>query len=109
MELRCKKIADSGSGAIQLDLNCSDVNLEAGVPKPGPNSGEIRFVETMTFRKVDEKSLFIRKSQNEKSNFPETRVAYCPPKVQRGYLKSKAAEAKRKAATPNTDPERARW
>ena len=103
-----KKIT-TGFGAIRLDLNCSDVNLEAGIPKPSPDSGEMRFEETMTFRKVYEKSLFIRKSQDGKSNFSETRVAYCPPKAQRAYLESKAAEAKRKAATTNTQPEGAKW
>jgi hypothetical protein len=108
MELRCKKITDTGFGAIRLGLNCSDVNLEAGIPKPSPDSGEMRFEETMTFRKIDEKSLFIRKSQNGKSNFPDTRVAYCPPKEQRAYLESKATEAKRKATT-NTQPEKAKW
>jgi hypothetical protein len=100
-----KKITDTGFGAIRLGLNCSDVNLEAGIPKPSPDSGEMRFEETMTFRKIDEKSLFIRKSQNGKSNFPETRVAYCPPKAQRAYLESKAkinANAAQRTAAERT-------
>ena len=84
-----KKLTDIGPNAIRLDLTCSDENLEAVIPKPDPNSEELQFKETMTFRKIDDKLLFIRKSQNGKTDFPESRVAYCPPKAQRAYIASK--------------------
>lgn len=101
------KITDTGPGAIRLELSCSDVNLSAEIPNRPADPAEPLFKETMTFRNVDEKSLLIRKSQNGKSNFPETRVAYCPLKAQRAYLESKAKE-KAKAATKSSAPEPAK-
>jgi hypothetical protein len=96
------QLTDTGPAAIRLNMSCSDVNLESAISKPDPNSKEMRFEETMTFRKADGKILFIRKSQNGKINFPETRVAYCPPKAQQAYLqlkaKADASAAQRKAA-----------
>ena len=84
-----KRLTDTGPNAVRLDLSCSDENLEASIPKPSADSGEMQFKETMTFRKIDEKSLFIRKSQSGKINFPESRVAYCPPRAQQAYTESK--------------------
>lgn len=86
------KLTDTGPGAIRLDLSCIDENLQAEIPNHGPDPGEPQFKETMTFRKVDETSLLMRKSQNGKTNFPETRDSYCPPKDQRAYRESKANE-----------------
>ena len=96
-----KKLTDTGPNAVRFDLSCSDENLEAAIPNPNPDSDEMKFAETMTFRKIDEKSVFIRKSQNGKINFPESKVGYCPPKAQRAYLEDKAkskADAEQKDA-----------
>lgn len=86
------KLTDTGPDAIRLDLSCSDENLSADLPDHPADPAEPKFKETMTFRKVDEKSLFIRKSQNGKINFPESKVAYCPPNAQRAYRETKANE-----------------
>src|ERR1700730_5584280 len=91
------KLTDTGPGAIRLDLSCSDINLSADLPNHGLDPAEPLFQEIMTFRKIDEKSLFVRKSQNGKFDSPESRVAFCPPKAQRAYIESK----KTKLITPD--------
>ena len=83
------KIMDDRPGAIRLDLNCSDVNLEAQIPKPNPGSEEIRFEEFMTLRKSSDNSLLMRKTENGKYKWLEFRAEYCPAKAQRAYIESK--------------------
>lgn len=87
-----KGITDIGPKAIRLDMSCTDDNLEPENPDHRKDPAEPIFRETMTFRKIDDKSVYIRKSQNGKTNFPETKAGYCPPSAQRAYRESKTKE-----------------
>lgn len=83
-------------------MSCTDDNLQPENPDHGADPAEPLFKETMTFRKLDDRFVYIRKSQNGKTNFPETEVGYCPPIAQRAYrdarAKSKAEVEQREAA-----------
>jgi hypothetical protein len=99
-EWSCKitKLTDTGPGAIRLNMTCSDYNLGLSINDPDPYERE--FKEIMLLRKIDEKSMFVRKTLNGKFK-GDWRAAYCPEETQRMYIELRAAnkaEAEQKAA-----------
>jgi hypothetical protein len=75
------KLTDTAPGAIRLDMTCSDVNLAAALNEPT----EREFKEIMLLKKVDDKTLFARKTENGKFTVPGWQISYCPEKAQRSY------------------------
>jgi hypothetical protein len=100
-EWSCKitKLTDTAQGAIRLDMICDDYNLAEFIHDPNPE--ERKFKEVMLLRKIDEKSMFVRKTQNGKFKDPYGRASYCPQDMQRMYTEAEArnkAEVEQKAA-----------
>ncbi len=98
-EWSCKvtKLTDTGPGAIKLAMTCYDYNLAEFIKKPE----ETKFEEVMLLKKIDERSMLVRKTLDGKFKDPEWRAAYCPEDAQRMYVEATAkskAEAKQKAA-----------
>jgi hypothetical protein len=103
-EWSCKitKLTDIAPGAIRLDMICNDYNLAEFIKDPNP---EREFREIMLLRKIDEKSMFVRKTQNGKFKDPDWRASYCSEEDQRLHAEAKArdrAEAEPKAAAERT-------
>jgi len=99
-EWSCKitKLTETAPGAIRLDMTCYDYNLAEFIKDPNP---EKEFREIMLLRKIDGKSVFVRKTQNGKFKGPDWRASYCPEEAQRMHTEAEAtnkAEAERKAA-----------
>jgi hypothetical protein len=77
------KIADTAPGAIRVDMTCNDYNLAEYINAKDPNPYERKFKEIMLLRKIDGKSMFVRKTVNGKFKDPDWRAAYCPDEQQR--------------------------
>lgn len=108
-EWGCKitKLTDTAPGVIRLEMTCNDYNLAEYINDKDPNPYERKFKEIMLLRKIDEKSMFVRKTQNGKFKDPDWRASYCPEDAQRMYTESKArdkAEAEQKAAKERARP-----
>lgn len=78
-----KKLTDTAPGAIKLDMTCNDYNLALFINDHDPNAYERQFKETMLLRKIDGKSVFMRKTVNGKFKDPDWRASYCPEEAQR--------------------------
>jgi hypothetical protein len=99
-EWNCKitKLTDTAPGAIRLDMTCDDYNLAEWIHDPNPY--ERKFKETMSLKKIDDKTIFVRKTRNGKFTDPNWRASYCPEEAQRAYSEARArdkAEAEQKA------------
>lgn len=100
-EWSCKvtKLSDTAPGAIRMDMTCNDYNLAEDIHDPKPE--ERQFREVMLLRKIDEKSMLVRKTLNGKFRGPDWRTVYCPEDAQRLFNEASAhnqAEAEQKAA-----------
>jgi hypothetical protein len=62
-------------------MTCSDYNLAEFINDPNPE--ERKFKEIMRLRKIDQTSIFVRKTENGKFNGPDWRASYCPEEQQR--------------------------
>jgi hypothetical protein len=95
------KLTDTAPGAIRLDMTCNDYNLAEFINSKDPNPYERKFKEIVLLRRIDGKSVFVRKSQNGKFKGPDWRASYCPEDAQRLHAEATArdkAEAEQKAA-----------
>ena len=90
-EWSCKitKLTETAPGAIRLDMTCYDYNLAEFIKDPNP---EKEFREIMLLRKIDGKSVFVRKTQNGKFKGPDWRASYCPEEDQRLHAEAKARD-----------------
>jgi len=78
-------------------MTCYDYNLAEFIKDPNP---EREFREIMMLRKIDEKSMVVRKTLNGKFKDPDWRASYCSEEDQRLHAEAKArdrAEAEQKA------------
>jgi hypothetical protein len=102
-EWSCKitRLTDTASGAIRLDMICNDYNLAGFIKDPNP---EREFREIMLLRKIDEKSMVVRKTQNGKFKDPDWRASYCSEEDQRLHAEAKARD--RVEAEPKATKER---
>jgi hypothetical protein len=95
------RLTDTAPGIIRLDMTCNDYNLAEFINDNDPNPYDRQFKEVMLLRKMDEKSISVRKTVNGKFKDPEWRAAYCPKDAQRSHTEATArnrAEAAQKAA-----------
>jgi hypothetical protein len=90
---KVKKLTDTSAAAIKLDMICSDLNMPSDIP----NAQEREFKEILTFTRIDDTSVSVRKTLNGNFKGPAWRANYCPEEVQRTRLERKAEE-KLKAA-----------
>ncbi len=79
-EEKCKivKLRDTAPGAIALDLTC------VGVERETPHK------EVMLLKKIDDKTIFVRETQDGKFKYPGAQVSFCGDEVQRTYIQQKA-------------------
>jgi len=109
-EWSCKvrKLTDTAPDAIRIETTCDDYNLATNLNRPE----ETKFKEVILLKRVDEKSMMVRKTLDGKFKDPEWKAVYCPKEVQQTYHEAKARdrdEAQRKAATKSSAPEAAKW
>lgn len=83
----CKitKLSDTAPGSIRLDVVCYSAERE-----------ERSYKEIILLKKIDEKTIFVRETQDGKFRRPGGPMAYCPDELQ------KAKETRRKAEEENT-------
>lgn len=76
----CKitKLTDTAPGSIRLDVACESADRE-GRP----------YKEIILLKKIDEKAIFVRETQDGKFKRPGGSMAYCPDSAQRLYNDSK--------------------
>ena len=95
-----KKLTDTAPDAIRLDMTCNDYNLALFINEHDPNAYERKFEEVMLLRKIDGKSVYVRKTLNGKFKDPDWRASYCPEQAQRMHAEARArqnAEAEQQA------------
>lgn len=94
------RLTDTSTDAIRLDMTCNDLNLAEDLNPKDKDPGNRIFKETMLLRKIDEKSISVRKTLDGKFKGPDWRASYCPDEFQRALAEGRArakAEAKQKA------------
>jgi len=82
-------------------MTCYDYNLALFINGHDPNAYERKFKEIMLLRKIDGKSMFVRKTVNGKFKDPDWRASYCPKEAQRMHMEARTrekSEAEQKAA-----------
>ena len=84
-EWSCKinKVTDTAPGAIRLDLTCDDYNLALALNPRDAKAEERTFKEVMLLKRINEKSLSIRRTLNGKFKDPSWQADYCPESSQR--------------------------
>lgn len=81
-------------------MTCYDYNLALFINSRDPNAYERKFKEIMLLRRIDGKSVFVRKTLNGNFKDPDWRASYCPEDAQRMHTEAMArgkAEAEQKA------------
>ena len=99
------KLTDTAPGAIKLNMTCFDYNLAEYIKDPNPD--ERKFEEIILLRRIDPRSILVRKSLNGKFRGPGWQASYCPEEAQRMYSEARAkerAEAAQKAAQQTPKP-----
>ena len=99
-EWDCKvtKRTDTSPDAITLNMTCSDYNLAATLFPRDPKSEEKKFKEVLVLKKINKKSMSVRKTLNGKFTGASWQTDYCLENWQRSYIESRAkTEAEQKA------------
>ena len=91
-EWGCKitKLTDTAPGAIRLNMTCNDYNLAQNINEHDPNPYDREFKEIMLLRKINEKTLVVRKTENGRFTAPRWQAFYCSEAAQRMYTEAKA-------------------
>ena len=96
-EWGCKVTAPD---AIKVDMVCDDLNLAEFIKAPEDK----KFKEVMLLKKIDEKSMSVRKTINGKFKDPEWRAVYCPKTLNAVMLRQpREATQKRRKGPPRKD------
>ena len=82
------KLSYTAPGAIRLDLTCHDYNLAEHIGDRDPENRV--FKEVLLLRKIDGKSISVRKTVNGKFDGPSYPMSYCPATDQKNYQDEKA-------------------
>jgi hypothetical protein len=85
------KLSDTAPGSIKLDMTCDDYNLAEFLNDPDWENR--KFNEIMLLKRINEKTIFIRKTLNGKFVNAGWRASYCPEELQRFY-REQAAKAR---------------
>jgi hypothetical protein len=102
-EWSCKinRLTDTAPSAIKLDITCDDYNLALSIDERDPNAYERQFKEVMLLKRIDEKSISVRKTLNGQFKGPSWQADYCSEDVQRTRIdRVKRAEEKAKYKIP---------
>ena len=107
-EWDCKvtKLTNTALDTIRLSLTCNDYNLAGALFPKDPKAEEKEFKEVLILKKIDEKSMSVRKTVNGKFKDPAWKADYCPNETQRSYFEGKA---KAKEDAEREDAERNPW
>ena len=100
-EWGCKVTAPD---AIKVDMVCDDLNLAEFIKAPEDK----KFKEVMLLKKIDEKSMSVRKTINGKFKDPEWRAVYCPKDAQRSHAEA-TARSHAEAAQRATEERQEKW
>ncbi len=98
-EEECKilKLTDTGAGAITFDMSCTDIE------------NQMPHKEIMLLKKIDDKTIFLRETQNGKFGRPGGTFSYCGEKVQRECTLSRRRRGNNNAGNlPGSPPQRFR-
>jgi hypothetical protein len=77
-ECKVRKLTDTGQNAIRLDMTFSDLNLAENLKRPE----ETEFKEVVLRKKINDKSMLVRKTLDGKFKGPEWKAVYCPKDAQ---------------------------
>ena len=96
-EQNCKirKLLDTAPFELRLDLICDDYNLAESIGDPNPHTR--KFKEIVTLKKVDDKTIAVRKTLNGKFTSSAWQASYCPEEKQRWFYDARQ-RAKAEAA-----------
>ena len=88
-EWNCKvdKISDMDSGAIKLNMTCYDLNMPTSARDP--DAGERPFKEIMLLKRINHKSMSVRKTIAGQFKGRSWQADYCPEDVQQMRINEK--------------------
>ncbi len=81
-----RKLTDTAPGAFRIDMTCSDNNLAEDLNKPEG----AKFKEIILLKKIDDRSMLVRKTLDGKFRDPEWKAVYCPKDAQQMFRDSVA-------------------
>lgn len=95
---RVRKLTDTASTSIRIEMTCSDYNLAEDLKKPE----DTEFKEVILLKKIDGNSISVRKTLDGKFKDPEWKAVYCPKEAQQMY-RDATAKSKAEAEQKKTD------
>jgi hypothetical protein len=101
-------LTDTAPGTLRIDMTCNDYNLAEDLDPKDPAPENRKFKEVMYLKKVDEKSMIVRKSSNGKLA-DWGRVTYCPAHEQRIYIEAIAHNARERAKAAEGQNKQGPW
>ncbi|MDI1265638.1 MAG: hypothetical protein PS018_20520 [bacterium] len=81
------KVTDTAPGAIKLNMTCYDINMPTSARDP--DAGERPFEEIMLLKRINHKSMSVRKTIARQFKGPSWQADYCPEDVQRMHIEEK--------------------
>jgi len=95
------RLSETAADAIKLDMTCHDLNLEESLRKPDQDLEYRSFKEVIFLKRINNKTLSVRKTLNGKFKGPSWQADYCPDDAQRIYSENKQrAEEEAKYKVP---------
>jgi hypothetical protein len=93
------RIKDTAPGAIELNMTCYDLNMPTSARDP--DAGERPFKEVMLLKRINHKSMSVRKTIAGQFKGPNWQADYCPDDVQQTRIEEKkSAEEKARYKIP---------
>jgi hypothetical protein len=80
------RLSETAADAIKLDMTCHDLNLAERLRRPDRDPEYRSFKEVMFLKRINDKTLSVRKTLNGKFKGPSWRADYCPDVAQQMYL-----------------------
>lgn len=81
------RINDTTPGTIKLNMTCYDINMPTSARDP--NAGERPFKEVMLLKRINHKSMSVRKTIGGQFKWPSWQADYCPDDVQQIRIEEK--------------------
>ena len=83
------RLSETAADAIKLDMTCHDLNLAESLRRPDRDPEYRRFKEVMLLKRINDKTLSVRKTLNGTFKGPSWQADYCPDDAQRMYDENK--------------------
>jgi hypothetical protein len=83
------RLSQTAADAIKLDMTCYDLNLAESLRRPDRDPEDRKFKEAIYLKRINDKTLSVRKTLNGKFKGPSWQADYCPDDAQRTYSENK--------------------